>query len=85
MENKVFVMNGNKYKQIEIETSCMAEESTVLFLVPEEQETKYTLYLNECLYDYGFTIAQLLEDAKENNMELFYMCTIYDDRVEYER
>ena len=28
--------------------------------------------------------AEDMEDAKENGMDLFYMCTMYDDRVESE-
>lgn len=83
MGNKVYVMNDKRYKQIEIECSRMAQERTVFFLVPETEETKYKLYLEDLLYA-GFTIAQILEDTKEYNMDLFYMCTMYDDRVESE-
>ena len=83
MDNKVYVMNDKRYKQIEIECSRMAQERTVFFLVPEAEETKYKLYLEDILYA-DFTIAQILEDAKENGMDLFYMCTMYDDRVESE-
>ena len=83
MDNKVYVMNDKRYKQIEIECSRMAQERTVFFLVPEAEETKYKLYLEDILYA-DFTIEQILEDAKENGMDLFYMCTMYDDRVESE-
>ena len=76
---KIFVLNGKRYKQIEIECSCMAQERTVFFLVPEEEETKYTLYLNDCLYACHFTIAEILKDTKENNMDLYYMCSICND------
>ena len=62
----------------------MAQEKTVFFLVPEAEETRYILYLEDCLYACDFTIAEIIEDAKENNMDLFYMCTMYDDRVESE-
>ena len=84
MDNKVYVMNDKRYKQIEIECSRMAQEKTVFFLVPEAEETKYISYLEDCLYACDFTIAEIIEDAKENNMDLFYMCTMYDDRVESE-
>ena len=83
MDNKVYIMNDKQYKQIEIECSRMAQERTVFFLVPEAEETKYKLYLEDILYA-DFTIEQILEDAKENGMNLFYMCTMYDDRVESE-
>ena len=83
MDNKVYVMNDKRYKQIEIECSRMAQERTVFFLVPETEEIKYKLYLEDILYA-DFTIEQILEDAKENGMDLFYMCTMYDDRVESE-
>lgn len=76
---KIFVLNGKRYKQIEIECSCMAQERTVFFLVPEEEETRYTLYLNDCLYACHFTISEILKDAKENKMDLYYMCTIAFD------
>lgn len=84
MENKIYIMNGKRYKQIEIECSTMAQEKTVFFLVPEAEETKYILYLNDCLYACHFTIAEIVEDAKENNMDLYYMCTMYDDGIENE-
>ena len=84
MENKIYIMNGKRYKQIEIECSTMSQERTVFFLVPEAEETKYTLYLNDCLYACHFTIAEIVEDAKENNMDLYYMCTMYDDGIENE-
>ena len=83
MDNKVYVMNDKRYKQIEIECSRMAQERTVFFLIREAEETKYKLYLEDILYA-DFTIEQILEDAKENGMDLFSMCTMYDDRVESE-
>lgn len=82
--NKIFVLNEKRYKQIEIECDRMAQVRTVFFLVPEAEETRYTSYLEDCLYACDFTISEILEDAKENNMDLFYMCTMYDDRVECE-
>ena len=84
MENKIYIMNGKRYKQIEIECSTMSQERTVFFLAPEAEGTKYTLYLNDCLYACHFTIAEIVEDAKENNMDLYYMCTMYDDGIENE-
>ena len=84
MDNKVYVMNDKRYKQIEIECSRMAQEKTVFFLVPETEETRYISYLEDCLWSCNFSIEQILEDAKENGMDLFYMCTMYDDRVESE-
>lgn len=82
--NKIFVLNEKRYKQIEIECDRMAQVRTVFFLVPEAEETRYTSYLEDCLYACDFTISEILEDAKENNMDLFYMCTMCDDRVECE-
>lgn len=84
MENKVYILNEKRYKQIEIECSRMAQEKTVFFLVPEAEETEYRLYLEDCLYACDYTISEILDDAKENGMVLFYMCTMYDDRVESE-
>ena len=84
MDNKIYILNEKRYKQIEIECSRMAQEKTVFFLVPEIEVTRYTSYLEDCLWSCDFTIAQILEDAKENGMDLFYMCTMYDDRVESE-
>lgn len=84
MENKVYIMNEKRYKQVEIECSIMAQEKTVFFLVPEAEETKYILYLNDCLYACDSTITEIVEDAKENNMDLYYMCTMYDDGIENE-
>lgn len=81
---KIFVLNEKRYKQIEIEVGCMAQEKTVFFLIPEAEEIRYTSYLKDCLYGCHFTIEEILEDSKENNMDLFYMCTMYDDRVESE-
>ena len=84
MENKIYIMNEKRYKQIEIECDRMTQTKTVFFLVPEAEETKYTLYLNDCLYACDFTIAEIIEDAKESNMDLYYMCTMYDDGIENE-
>lgn len=84
MENKTYIMNEKRYKQIEIECDRMAQGKTVFFLVPEAEETRYTLYLEDCLYACDFTIAETMEDAKEKHMDLFYMCTMYDDGIENE-
>ena len=38
MDNKVYVMNDKRYKQIEIECSRMAQERTVQFLMPKQKK-----------------------------------------------
>jgi len=38
--NKVYIMNGKRYIQIEIEVQRMDEDKTVFFLISEEVEVK---------------------------------------------
>ena len=87
MENKIYIMNEKRYKQIEIECSRMAQEKTVFFLVPEAEETRYILYLEDCLYACDFTIAEIIEDAKENNMDYFIcaLCMTIEWKVKYKQ
>ncbi len=82
--NNIYIMNEKRYKQIEIECGRMSQTKTVFFLVPELEEIMYALYLESCLYGSDFTIEEIIADAKENNMDLYYMCTMYDDKVESE-
>lgn len=83
-ENKIYILNEQRYKQIEIEVENMDELKTVFFLVPETETEKYILFLEDCLCACNFTIAETIEETKENNKNLFYMCTMYDNRIEYE-
>ena len=79
-----FSLNEKRYKQIEIECDGMDQNRTVFFLIPEAEELKYTSYLTHCLYACHFTISEIMADAKDNNLDLYYMCTMYDDGIEYE-
>ena len=81
MDDKTYILKEKRFKQIEIEVDNMDEDKTVFFLVPESNEEEYMLLLQKWLYAFRFSIKEILEEAKERELELFYMCTMYDDRV----
>ena len=81
MDDKIYILKEKRFKQIEIEVDNMDEDKTVFFLVPESSEEEYMLLLQKWLYACRFSIKEILEEVKEKELELFYMCTMYDDRV----
>lgn len=81
MDDKIYILKERRFKQIEIEVDNMDEDKTVFFLVPESSEEEYMLLLQKWLYACRFNIKEILEEVKEKELELFYMCTMYDDRV----
>ncbi len=82
--NKIFIMNETRFAQIEIEVQQMNEDKTVIFLVPEEKESKFISFLEDLLLKYHYTTKEVMEVVKENNISVFYMCTMFDDRIEHE-
>ena len=82
-ENKIFIMKERRFLQIEIEVHHMDENCTEIFLVPEEEARKVKSDLEEMLWQMNYSIDEVMEEMVEKKQDIFYMCTMYNDRIEY--
>lgn len=84
MDSKIFVLNEERYKQVEVEVNQMDEDKTVIFLVPEKEALQYTSEIQDLLWGSHFSVPEIMAEMKESGKQLHYMCTMYDDRIEHE-
>lgn len=72
----IYILNKKRYRQINIEVNGMDEDRTAIFLIPENSKFEYKI--EELMCTYHFTENEVIEELPE----VFYMCTLYDDRIE---
>lgn len=73
-----YILNGEKYRQIEIEVEEMDEDRTVLFLVPEKNYNEYCSKIEKLMWEYNFTEKEVVNEISN----IYYMCSLYDNRIE---
>lgn len=79
--DKIYIINEKRYKQIEIEVQQMDEDKTVVFCVEESKELESVRIIQDLFFACKFSVLEVMEELAEMGFSVFYMCSIFDNRI----